>query len=133
MGRHITDDLHSCCFVMGSDDDQPIVMEVIAGFDFRDNLTVCINLHDFDDPAYNCSTAAVVNCDDSIEMARRHRIDYEHLPRFIAVCMSGWRGIPNASFRQLKACFKEITEALLDERCRFRIVRTYGPREYICC
>lgn len=131
--KHISNSLHSCCFVMGSDDDQIITMEILVGFDLLDQLAVCIDLYDYDDPDYNCSTAVVVDTDDAAAMARRHRIDYMHLPRFIAECMAPWRRIVNANFRQVKACFKDITEALLDERCRFKIERTYGPKEYICC
>lgn len=37
------------------------------------------------------------------------------------------------TFRHVKDCFKEITECLLDEGCRFSIERTFGPKGYICC
>lgn len=133
MGKHISDSLYGCRFIMGTDDDQPIVMQIYAGFDSRDCLTVSIDLTDYDEPEYNCSTAAVVNTDDALKMARRHRIDYGELPSFIALCMAPWRRIANAGFHHARSCFKEITEALLDEGCRFTIRRTYGPGERICC
>ena len=66
-------------------------------------------------------------------MARRHIIDFAELPRFIADCMARWRRSPNMGRGQVLRCFKEITENLLDERCRFRIVRTTGLKDSICC
>ena len=119
--------------VMWTDVDQPIIMEIKTGFTVRDELAVCIDLQDYDDPRYNCSTMAVVNEDDARVMARRHKVDYWDLPLFIAECMSEWREIVNSDFKQAVDCFKEITECLLDEGCRFKIVRTYGPRRSQCC
>lgn len=118
---------------MCTDDDQPIIMFVSTGFTVRDELAVSINMLDYDDPRYNCSTAAIVNEDDARAMARRHGVKYSDLPLFIAQCMIEWHEIVNSDFKQASDCFKEITECLLDEGCRFRIVRTYGPRRYQCC
>ena len=35
--------------------------------------------------------------------------------------MAEWRELVNPDFRQVRACFKEITECLLDEGCRLKI------------
>ncbi len=118
---------------MGSDDDQPMIMEIYAGFNNRDELTVAINFIDYDDPRYNCSTAAIVNTEDAYDMAMRHKIDFWKIPLFIAECMEDWDKIVNSNFSQARDCFKEITECLLDEGCRLRIERTYGPNGYSCC
>lgn len=126
-------DLYSYCHVMSSDEDQPIVMDIYVGFTMRDELAISVDLHDYEEPWYNASTAAIVNVDDAQNMARHHKIKYENLPRFISDCMEEWREIINPDFRQVKDCFKEIIECLLDERCRFRIERTYGANGYMCC
>lgn len=133
MGKHISDTLYSCRHVMSSDEDQPIVMDINIGFNLRDELTVSVDLYDYDQPWYNCSTAAVVNKDDLRKIAKRHKIDIDDLPEFISECMAEWREIVNPDFDQVVDCFKEITECLLDEGCRFRIIRTYGPGRHICC
>lgn len=131
--KFFSDCFYNFRHVMSSDDDQPIVMEIFAGINYRGNLAVSVDLHDYDDPRYSCSTAAIVNSDDARRMARRHGIRFEQLPSLIADSMDGWRRIVNADFRQVRACFKEITECLLDEGCRFRIERIYGKNEQMCC
>ena len=58
MGKHISDSLYSpCCHIMSSDEDQPIVMDIYVGFNISGQLVVCVDLHDYDEPEYNCSTA----------------------------------------------------------------------------
>ncbi len=118
---------------MCSDDDQPIVMSIVAGFNSRDELTVTVDFHDYEVSGNCCSTAAVVNSDDARAMARRHKVAFYYLPLFIAECMEGWHSIVNSDFNQVRDCFKEITECLLDEGCRLRIVRTYGQGGFSCC
>ncbi len=133
MGKHISDSLYSpCCHIMSSNEDQPIVMDIYVGFNISAQLAVCVDLHDYDEPEYNCSTAAV-NLDDSHLMARHHRVKHSRLPIFIAECMEEWCEVINPNFNQVRDCFKEITECLLDEGCRFKIVRTYGRGGHMCC
>lgn len=134
MGKHFSDSLYSpYCHIMSSDEDQPIIMDIYVGFDISDQLVVCVDFNDYEEPEYNCSTAAVVNIENARRMAERHKIKYENLPRFISGCMEEWREIINPNFRQVKDCFKEITECLLDEHCRFKIKRTYGRGGHMCC
>ena len=125
--------LRGSCFVASSKHSEPQVLRISVGFNTTNELTVSIDsYHRFAAP-YNCSTAAVVNPEDALAMARRHRIDFAELPRFISDCMASWRRSPNMGRGQVLRCFKEITENLLDERCRFRIVRTTGLKDSICC
>ncbi len=134
MGKHISDSLYSpCCQIMSSNEDQPIVMDIYVGFNISGQLAVCVDLHDYDEPEYNCSTVAVVNLDDSHGMACYHRVKHSHLPIFIAECMEEWGEVINPNFNKVIDCFKEITECLLDEGCRFKIVRTYGRGGHMCC
>ena len=108
-------------------------MNIRAGFDIHDQLVVCIDFENYRKPQNNCSTAVVVNRDDSEAMAIRHHVGHSELPAFIAECMEEWREIDRASLSKVKDCFKEITECLLDEGCRFKIVRTYGRDGSVCC
>lgn len=134
MGKHISDSLYlPCCQIMNSDDDQPIIMEIIAGFNLSGQLVICVDLYDYEEPEYNCSTAAVVNIEDSRKMAKHHRMKHNQLPKFISECMEEWGDIINPTFTQVRDCFKEITECLLDEGCRIKIKRTYGKGGHMCC
>ena len=133
MGKHISDSLQSYCLVMSSDEDQPIVMDIYVGFTMHGELAISIDRSDYDDPRNNASTAAIVNIEDAHRMAEHHKIKYEDLPCFISENMEEWRDMPNPDFSQVKECFKEITERLLDEGCRFEIKRTYGKGGYACC
>lgn len=132
MSKIKSDSLTNFCWVMGSDDDQPIVMEIYAGFDERERLVVSLDNYDYEDPRYNCSTWVTVNKEDALALARRKKVKYPGLPYYISSCMEEWQEIVNADFRQLRACFKEITECFLDEGCRFYVGRTYGPHEWMC-
>lgn len=134
MGKHISDSLYlPCCQIINSDDDQPIIMEIIVGFNQSGQLVICADLYDYEEPEYNCSTAAVVNLEDSGKMARHHRVMHNQLPNFIGECMEEWGEIINPTLSQVRDCFKEITECLLDEGCRFKIIRTYGKDDHMCC
>lgn len=134
MGKHISDRFHSCYTIISSDEDQPSSTDIYVGFTMRGELAISIDLTDYEEPWFNASTAAIVNIDDARRMAKRHNIKYEDLPLFICECMEeDWGGIINPTGREVKACFKEITECLLDERCRFKIIRTYGKRGHRCC
>ena len=132
MGKLIGGELYAYSHVMSSDDDQPIVMDIYAGFTGDDELTIAVDCRYYDDHRYDCSTAAIVNKDDAEAMARRHKVEYFQFPRFISRCMAEWREIINPDFRQIADCFKEITECLLDEGCRFRITRTHGKDHSTC-
>ena len=133
MGKHISNSFTAWSHVMSSDDDQPIVMDIYAGLTTKGELAVSVDLYDYGEPCYNCSTAAIVNPEDARRMAKRNKVKFEDLPLFITECMEEWREIINPDFRQTVDCFKEITECLLDERCRFRIERTYGKGGHRCC
>lgn len=128
-----TDYLTHRAWIMGSDDDQPIVKEIYAGLDSSENLVISIDNVDYKDHRYDCSTWVTVHDEDAEKLMVRYGVERTELPSFIAESMLDWRRIVNPNFKQVKDCFKEITECLLDERCRFKIERTNGPRDYICC
>ncbi len=122
MSRRISDDLMSCSYVLNSDDDQPLVMDLTAGFDSRDRLVVAADLYDYENDVCRSSTAAVVNREDAESLALRYGVTYDRLPEIIAGGMDEWREEVNPGFDYVMDCFKEITERLLDEGCRFQII-----------
>lgn len=124
--EHYCDRLSGLRLVMGTDDDQPIVAEICTGFTSGGRLAITIDCYDYEDRCADSSAIILVHPDDSRTMARRNGVAHSSIPDFIADCLSEWREIVNANFREARDCFKEITECLLDEGCRFRIERTPG-------
>jgi len=131
--KFMSETLAVMCHIMSSDEDQPIVQDLGVGFDADKNLLVIIDNVDYEDPHYNCSTAAVVSRPEALRLARRLKVQLHQLPFFIGDCMAEWETVPNPTFSQVQDCFKEITECLLDEGCKFRIRRTRGRHGYVCC
>lgn len=117
--------------IMSSDEDQPAVMDLNVGFTYRGQLAVTLDYFDYDRGGHLHSMSAIVATDTARRMARRNGVAFDALPAFIADCMSEWGEVVNADFRCVTACFKEITECLLDEGCRFRIARTPGAGRHI--
>lgn len=132
MGTLLSRSLHATDYIMSSDEDGCVIMEIFAGFNVRQELTICLDYIDRDYPENNCSTAVVVNIEDAFKMARKNNVRYSKLPSFIFESMSEWREIINPSIRQTKECFTEIMDALIEENCRFRIKRTYGANNFQC-
>ena len=130
--KHIGPTLHSAQTVLESDEDQPIIMELSVGFDSSQRLTIAADFYDYEDSRFNCSTAVTVNKGDASAMARRHKVRYSQLPRFINECMAEWDEIPLPGVRDVRACMKEIIECLIEEGCRLRVSRTYGRHGYRC-
>ncbi len=108
-------------------------MDLLVGFNFSDELVIVIDFFDYEEPAYNCSTAAIVNTDDARIMARRHNIAYSQLPRFIVECMAEWREIINPSLNNVRDCFKGNHRMSTRRRLPLPHKSTHGPNDYICC
>lgn len=130
MGKHIRDELHRSEFIMWSDPDQPKVMDLFAGFNVRNEMVVTCDYTDYEATEYNCATAAVVDKDDVEKMARRHNVKYSEVPYFISQNMDEWREIVNPSIFEVMDCFKDIMERLVEEGCRYRIIRKYGKDDF---
>ena len=56
-----------------------------------------------------------------------------HLPDAIGESMEEYAEIVNADFREVQACFREITDLFIGKKCPYKIVREYGKHDYICC
>lgn len=119
--------------ILTSDEDQPIVQSLIVKLDNKGNLLVYVENIDYDDPRYNCRTTAFVRSSDAQRIARNHRIWFDEIPQLIFFSTAEWRELVNPGFNNIADCFNEITECLLDEGCRLRIKRTYGPGGFYCC
>jgi len=110
---------------MHSDDDIPVVEDLTVGYDEMHNLIVLIEHTDYDEPWRNSATYAVLNKNETFHLARRLKISMTDLPDHIGDLMADYDSIVNADLSDVRCCFKDITEFLLDEGCHFRIVHKH--------
>ena len=119
--------------IMCSDEDQPIVQDLIVGFDTKFNLVISIIHTDYGDRRKNCSTSVVLLHSESMRLARCLKVHHYQLPQHIAECMSEWSEVANPSLKDVQDCFGEIIECILNEGCKFRIRRYFDRRGKVCC
>jgi len=119
--------------IMCSDEDQPIVQDLIVGFDTKFNLVISIIHTDYGDGRKNCFTSVVLLHSESMRLARRLKVHHYQLPQHIAECMSEWSEVANPSLKDVQDCFGEIIECILNEGCKFRIRRYFDRRGKVCC
>lgn len=118
---------------MSSDEDQPVVESLYVGFDADMRLVITIEHVDYDESEYSCSVSAVIEKEDAFGLSRRLNVSMLQLLDVIKDSMKEYTEIPNADFRQVQECFKDITDCLVNEKCPYRIERKYGKHGYICC
>ncbi len=109
---------------MSSDEDQPVVDDLVAGLRADRGLTVMIVRTGYDENrSKRLIAAARLSPWETLRLARRLKVNLSELPAFIGECMEEWGEIVNPTFGEVADCLKEITECLLDEGCRFRVTR----------
>lgn len=122
--------LHS---VFYSHEDYSVVEDIYAGFDSEFNLVIVCEHTDYEDPAYNCATYAIVDKGDAYKLSKRLKVSLRDLPKEIRDCMSDWSEIRCPDPSDVRACFKEITECIIGEGCHFRIERKAGANGFVTC
>lgn len=126
-------DLICCSYIFNSHEDFSVVEDLYAGFDNDFNLIILCEHTDYDAPDYNCAICAIVKKEEAYRLAKRLKVSLCELPMEISNSMSEWNEIACPMPRDVRDCFKEITECLLEEGCRFKIERTYGKEGYMSC
>lgn len=124
-------DLICRSYIFNSHEDFSVVEDLYAGFDNDLNLIILCEYTDYDNPDYNCATCAVVNKEEAFRLAKRLKVSLCELPAEISDSMSEWNEIVCPIPKDVRDCFKEITECLIDEGCHFRIKRKPSPNGYI--
>ena len=119
--------------IISSDEDQPVVQDLVIGFDTKFNLIISITHTDYDNERKNCSTSVVLLHNESMRLARRLKVHHYQLPQYIAECMSEWKELTNPSLKDVQDCFDEMIECILNEGCKFRIRRIFDRRGRACC
>lgn len=108
--------------VMSSDEDQPIIHDLIVGFsESTRNLVIQIETQDYERGETRINVSATVAKEDAYRLGKRLRTPLTSLPSFITDCMDDYRKIVNANLYDLQDCFKAILDALVSEHCRYTL------------
>lgn len=128
-----SDDLIRCVCVFNSHEDFSVYEAIYVGYDDNLNLIIICEYTDSDEPDYDCATYAILNKHEATRLARRLKVTLLNLPLEIADSMSEWDDIVCPLPSDVRNCFKEVTECLIDEGCHFRIKRKSARNGYIDC
>lgn len=128
-----SEDLIRCINIFNSHEDFQVYEAVYAGYDEDWNLVIICEYTDCDAPQYDCGTYAILNKHEALRLAGRLKVPLIDLPLEIAESMSEWNEIVCPLPSHVEDCFKDITECLLDEGCRFKICRKSARNGYIAC
>lgn len=126
-----SDDLIRCICVFNSHEDFSVHEAIYVGYDDNLNLIIMCEYTDSDEPDYDCATYAILNKHEATRLAKRLKVTLLNLPLEIADSMSEWDEIVCPLPSDVRSCFKEITECLIDEGCHFRIKRKSARNGYI--
>lgn len=127
----VSDDLIRCISIFNSHEDFSVYEAIHAGYDNKLNLIIICEHTDYDESGYDCATYAILNKHEATRLAKRLKVTLSSLPLEIAYAMSEWDEIVCPMPSDVRNCFKEITECLLDEGCHFRINRKFSPNGFI--
>ncbi len=134
MGKTITHkDLICLSYVFNSHEDFSVIEELYAGFDNEFNLIILCEHTDYDEQSYNCATYAIVSKEEAYHLAQKLKVPLQSLPSEISKEMSEWGNIVCPTPRDVRDCFKELTECLIDEGCHLRIQRQESKNGFISC
>lgn len=119
--------------VFNSHEDFSVYEAIYAGFDSNLSLVIMCEHTDYDNSAYDCATYAVLNKHEATRLAKRLKVSLPDLPMEIAGAMSEWDEVQCPMPADVRKCFKEITECLLDEGCHFKIDRKVSRNGFTTC
>lgn len=128
-----SDDLIRCVCVFNSHEDFSVYEAIYAGYDDSLNLIIMCEHTDCDEPDYDCATYAILSKHEATRLAKLLKVTISNLPLEIAESMSEWDEIVCPLPSDVRNCFKEVTECLIDEGCHFRIKRKSARNGYITC
>lgn len=131
--RPTFNDLICCALVFNSHEDFSVYEEIYAGFDHEFNLMIVCEHSDSDDPDYNCATYAMMDKEEAFRLAKKLSVSLKELPTEISRSMEEWGTLPCPTPSDVKDCFKDITECIIEEGCHLKICRSPSKNGYITC
>lgn len=122
--------LTQCTSVYESCIDYGVYEDVHVGYDEDMNLIVMCEHTDYDEQDYDCAVYAILNNHEAFRLARRLKVTLPDLPSEIAKSMTEREETECPYPYEAGDCFKEITECMIYEGCRFRIRRKPARNGY---
>ncbi len=119
--------------VLNSDEDSSVIEDLYAGYSPALNLIIAVTYTDYDNPDYNCITYAEIKKGNAYKLSRRLRVAMKDLPNYIASSLDDYQEIINPRPSDVSRCFAEILDCLVEEGCRFRIVRIQSKNGLVAC
>lgn len=107
--------------IFSSHEDFSVMESLYAGFDRDLNLLVLCRHEDDDHPENNRTTCAVVDKDEAYALSKKLGVAMRDLPETLADIMKDYRRIPCPMPSDVRRCFKDLTEVLLDEGCKMKV------------
>ena len=118
--------------LMHTDEDQPVVEDIIVGYNDKAQLLIQLQHTDYEDSRYTCHTSLVIEREDAYKWARQWQVTLRDLPQAIGKRFKAYGNSTNARYDDVSRCFGEIIDCLVDGKCRYRIVREYGKHGFSC-
>lgn len=116
-----SDDLIKCICIFNSHEDFSVYEAIYVDYDDCLNLIIMCEHTDNDKPKFYCATYAILNKLEATRLSRLLKVSLLNLPLEIADAMAEWNDIVCPLPSDVRDCFKETTECLLDKGCRFCI------------
>lgn len=121
-------------YIMSSDEDQPVVYDLITGYDDNFNLLVKLEQKHYDsfysgyddDPRFkreDSVVCAIISKDDAFYLAKRLGATMAELPTIIGESVRDYEKIVNPERSDVEDCFHELLANFDAEKCRYRIER----------
>ncbi len=126
-----SDDLIRGICVFNSHEDFSVYEAIYVGYDDSLNLVIMCEHTNCDEPDFDCATYAILSKQEAARLAKRLKVTLLNLPLEIAKSMSEWDEMVCPLPSDVRSCFKEITECLIDEGCHFRMHRKPANNGYI--
>lgn len=110
--------------IMKSDSKQPVVAEIVVGYDSYLNLVVLVTLTDNEKPENSGTISAVLKKNDAFSLAKLIGVSMPELPEEIARNAEEFTSIKNAGIADIMNCFNDITGRMEYEGFHYRIYRS---------
>lgn len=111
-------------FIFGSHDDFSIILDLYVGYDNDFNLVILCEQTNYERPDSICALCAIVEKEEAYKLSRKLNVSMNDLPREISNAMSHYEKINCPEPSDVRDCFREITECIVEEGCKFKMIKT---------
>ena len=110
--------------IMSTDEDQPIVEDVLSGFDDAFNFVINVVRTDYRNGHTRFKIAVTVAKEDAFNLSKSLGCHMTELPEAVGKQVAGRVGKPNPGFGDVRHCVSAIIDVLLDNDCRYSLTES---------